>query len=211
MENAINFIFQIAILIFSVVIHEVSHGLMANALGDKTAKYAGRLTLNPIKHLDFFGSFLVPVFSYLAGGFILGWAKPVPYDPYNLKNQKWGSALVGAAGPASNLLIAIFFGLILRAILGFDLGNQLFILNLIRIFEVIIFLNLILAIFNLVPIPPLDGSKLLFALLPYQWRWIENLFEQYGFIVLLLFIFSFSGIILYIVSFLFRLITSLSF
>lgn len=211
MENAINFIFQIAILIFSVVIHEVSHGLMANHLGDPTAKYSGRLTLNPIKHLDFFGSFLVPVFSYLAGGFILGWAKPVPYNPYNLKNQKWGSALVGAAGPASNLLIAIFFGLILRAVFGFGASDQLFILNLIRIFEVIIFLNLILAIFNLVPIPPLDGSKLLFALLPYQWRWIESLLEQYGFIILLLFIFSFSGIILPAVSFLFRLITGLVF
>jgi len=211
MENAINFIFQIAILIFSVVIHEVSHGLMANALGDSTAKYSGRLTLNPIKHLDFFGSFLVPVFSYLAGGFILGWAKPVPYNPYNLKNQKWGSALVGAAGPASNLLVALFFGIFLRVIISFGFGDQLFFLNIIRIFEIIVFLNLVLAIFNLVPIPPLDGSKLLFALIPYQWRWIEQMLSQYGFIILLLFIFTFSGVILPIVSFLFRLITGLSF
>ena len=211
MENAINFIFQIAILIFSVVIHEVSHGLMANYLGDQTAKYAGRLTLNPIKHLDFFGSFLLPVFSYIAGGFILGWAKPVPYNPYNLRNQKWGSALVGAAGPASNFLIALFFGLFLRIILGLELGNQLFIFNLVQIFQIIVFLNLVLAVFNLVPIPPLDGSKLLFAFLPYQWRWIEQFLEQYGFIILLLFIFSFSGIILPVVSFLFRFVTGLNF
>src|SRR3990172_1878487 len=109
------YVFYIAVLIFSVVIHEVSHGTIANRLGDPTAKFAGRLTLNPIKHLDLWGSIILPVFLILVRSPILfGWAKPVPYNPYNLKNQKWGPAMVAAAGPASNLLLAVFFGLIIR-------------------------------------------------------------------------------------------------
>ena len=99
----------------SVVIHEVSHGLAANALGDPTAKYDGRLTLNPLKHLDPVGSVLLPVFTYLIGGFIFGWAKPVHYNPYNLKNQRWGPALVGGAGPASNIILALIFGFRFRS------------------------------------------------------------------------------------------------
>src|SRR3989344_2944164 len=107
METAITIVFQLIILIFSVVIHEVSHGFAANALGDPTAKYAGRLTLNPLKHLDPVGSFIIPLASFLLGGFIVGWAKPVPYNPYNLKvkNQDFGSAVVGVAGPAANIAI----------------------------------------------------------------------------------------------------------
>lgn len=212
METFTQSIFFIAVLIFSVVIHEVSHGFAALFLGDRTAQYAGRLTLNPVLHLDFFGSIILPLMLVIfQSPILIGWAKPVPYNPYNLKNQKWGPALVGAAGPASNLLIAVFFGLIIRFSQTFGLGDQLFFLNLIKIFETIIFLNLVLAIFNLVPIPPLDGSKLLFAFLPYQWRWIEHFLEQYGLIILLLFIFSFSGMISPIVSFIFRLITGLVF
>src|SRR3989338_10071713 len=103
MENAIEFMFQIAILIFSVVIHEVSHGYAALALGDHTAEAEGRLTLNPLKHLDLFGSIILPLLSYSMGGFIFGWAKPVPYNPYNLRNQKWGPAIVGVAGPPANI------------------------------------------------------------------------------------------------------------
>src|SRR4030042_2861264 len=101
------FFIQIMVLLFSVVLHEVSHGLMAEKLGDPTARIYGRLTLNPIKHLDLWGSFLVPLFLFvLSGGrFLFGWAKPVPYNPYNLKNQRWGPALVGAAGPLANLSV----------------------------------------------------------------------------------------------------------
>lgn len=180
----------------SVVIHEVSHGLAANALGDNTAKYAGRLTLNPINHLDPFGSILLPLLTYIMGGFIIGWAKPVPYNPFNLSNQRWGPALVGAAGPGSNLLIALVFSLMLR-IFGQAMPE-----SLAEISATIILINILLAVFNLVPIPPLDGSKVLFALLPSSLYRLEMILEQYGFIILLLFIFSFwrylSPVIFYI-------------
>ena len=109
---------QIAILIFSVVIHEVSHGLAAYWLGDSTAKYAGRLTLNPLSHMDLWGSFLIPLLLLFSGsGIIFGWAKPVPYNPYNLRNQKWGPVLVGLAGPFSNVLLALVAGVVLRTLL----------------------------------------------------------------------------------------------
>src|SRR3989344_7390564 len=112
-QSVIGFIFQVAILVMSVVIHEVSHGFMAYALGDSTAKYAGRLTLNPLPHIDPFGSIILPcVLSLLPGGIIFGYAKPVPYNPYNLRNQKWGPALVAGVGPCANLLVALVFGLI---------------------------------------------------------------------------------------------------
>ena len=112
--QGIDLIFSIAVLIMSIVIHEVSHGYAAYALGDPTAKYADRLTLNPFKHLDMTGSVIVPFITYMMGGFIFGWAKPVPYNPYNLKNQKWGPAIVGVAGPLSNFVTAAFFGTIIR-------------------------------------------------------------------------------------------------
>src|SRR3989344_7041585 len=118
MNQAVEAIFQILILIFSVVIHEVSHGTVAYALGDSAAKDEGRLTLNPFKHLDPFGSVVLPLITYFAGGFVFGWARPVPYNPMNLRNKKWlglrPEALVGIAGPASNLVIALIFGLLLR-------------------------------------------------------------------------------------------------
>src|SRR3989338_330219 len=123
---AMEFIFVIAILVMSVVIHEVSHGYAALALGDPTAKYQGRLTLNPISHLDPVGSFLVPLLGYFAGDFIIGWAKPVPFNPYNLRNQKWGEAIVAIAGPLSNIFLATIFGLIIRFALGYGLTNQAF-------------------------------------------------------------------------------------
>lgn len=208
MESATQFIFQIIILIFSVVIHEVSHGYAALALGDKTAQYAGRLTLNPIKHLDPFGSILLPTISYMLGGFIFGWAKPVPYNPYNLSNQKWGPALVGAAGPAANISLAVIFGLTVRFLPDLaDGASGLFVLNFMTIASTIALLNLVLAIFNLVPIPPLDGSKVFFAVLPYQWRGVQLFLEQYGFFLLLIFIFFFAQWLFPVILFFFRLIT----
>lgn len=208
MESATQFIFQIIVLIFSVVIHEVSHGYAALALGDKTAQDAGRLTLNPIKHLDPFGSILLPTISYMLGGFIFGWAKPVPYNPYNLSNQKWGPALVGAAGPVANISLAVIFGLTVRFLPNLaDGASGLFVLNFMTIASTIALLNLVLAIFNLVPIPPLDGSKVLFAILPYQWRGVQFFLEQYGFFLLLLFIFFFSQWLFPVVFFFFRVIT----
>lgn len=208
MENATQFIFEIAILIFSVVIHEVSHGYAALILGDRTAEQEGRLTLNPVKHVDPFGSVLLPALSYMLGGFVFGWAKPVPYNPHNLRNQKWGPAIVGAAGPAANISLAVIFGLVVRFLPGFARGSGAeFATNFAGIAATVALLNLVLAIFNLVPIPPLDGSKVLFAVLPYRWRGIQYLLEQYGFFILLLFLFSFSSFLSPVILFFFRLIT----
>ena len=159
----INFLFTIIILIMSVVIHEVSHGYSAYLMGDHTAKNAGRLTLNPLAHLDFMGSLVVPLLAYFSAGFMFGWAKPVPYNPYNLRNQKHGDAIVALSGPASNLFIALIFGLMLR----FDLFAN--IANLTGAIQMVVVINLVLAIFNLIPIPPLDGSKILFSFLPYKY------------------------------------------
>jgi len=201
-------IIQIVILLMSVVIHEVSHGLMANHLGDSTAKYAGRLTLNPIKHLDLWGSLIIPLSLLIIGSPILfGYAKPVPYNPFNLKNKKWGPAMVAAAGPGSNLIIALLFGLTLRFI---PLEGSLYLQNLVQIFAYIVLLNLLLVVFNLVPIPPLDGSKILFALLPYKYQRLSFELERYGLILVLFFIFFLFGYIVPIIFWLFKLIVGSS-
>lgn len=200
----IEFIFAIALLIMSVVIHEVSHGYAANALGDPTAKLQGRLTLNPIKHLDLLGSIIVPIIGLFAGGFIFGWAKPVPYNPYNLRNERWGEALVAAAGPAVNIAIAIIFGLIIRGGIG-SLSPEF-----IEIAGLLVLINLILAFFNLIPIPPLDGSKILFALLPPRMRQYRLQLEQYGFFLVLIFVFVFWGSIAPFVFDIYSFVTGLS-
>jgi Zn-dependent protease len=204
MELATGLVFQIAILVMSVVIHEVSHGVAAYIQGDKTAAYAGRLTLNPIPHLDPVGSILVPIVLVLISSPVLfGWAKPVPYNPYNLKNQKWGPAMVGAAGPIANLSIALIFGLIIRFAPG--LVPPAFV----NVAFIIVAINVILAVFNFLPIPPLDGSKVLFALLPYKYMRVQMALEQYGFIILIAFILFFSGSIGFIANILIKLFTGL--
>ena len=199
----VEFIFQIAILIMSVVIHEVSHGYAASFLGDQTAKYQGRLTLNPLKHLDFVGSFLVPSMAYFLGGFIFGWAKPVPYNPYNLKPGRWSEAIVAAAGPASNIALALIFGLLLR--IGVATSPAF-----IQITSVIVFINILLAIFNLMPIPPLDGSKLLFAAFPDKLYQLRGFSERYGLILVLFFIFFLWQFIFPVIVLLFRLLTGVA-
>ena len=204
--QVVNFIFSVAVLIMSVVIHEVSHGYVAESMGDPTARYQGRLTLNPLKHIDPFGSVIIPAMTYFLGGFIFGWAKPVPYNPYNLKNQKWGPAIVAAAGPFSNFIIALVFGLIVRFAQSISLPAAF-----IEVSILIVFINLVLTIFNLVPIPPLDGSKLLFALLPLRFYYVQRFLEQYGFFLIIIFIFFFWELMLPVLFLLFRLITGLDF
>ncbi len=210
-------IFQVAILIMSVVVHEVAHGFMALKLGDATAKYAGRLTLNPIKHLDLWGSFIVPILMIFSFGFGFGWAKPVPYNPYNLKDQKRGPALVALAGPLSNIVLAVAFGFmarllplsgiikgeIVRNIFNFQnlpaLLSGSFVAIFFWLFMMILTINVFLAVFNLIPIPPLDGSKLLFAVVPISEQ-KKIALEQFGFVFLLLFIFLFSAPLGYLLT-----------
>lgn len=181
--------FQLTVLIFSIIIHEISHGAAALYLGDDTAKRLGRLTLNPLKHLDPFGSLILPGLLVLINSpVVFGWAKPVPYNPYNLPNPKKGAAIIGAAGPLSNILIAVIFAFLLKISLIMGLINP----ALISGFLIIIFLNLILAFFNLIPIPPLDGSKLLFGLLPNMSFATQRFLEVYGFLILIILLFFFG-------------------
>lgn len=212
--------FYFIVLLYSVIIHEVAHGVMALWLGDLTAKYADRLNLNPSKHIDPFGSIFLPVLMILSTGYAFGWAKPVPYNPYNLKNQKWGPLWVALAGPGSNICIALVsallasvlpmarlvkidiveqfyraisgqgallerFGLLTDAMSG-SLSQVIF-----GILIILIFWNVVLACFNLLPIPPLDGSKLLYALFPISeetQRWLE----RYGMFLILFVVFFLS-------------------
>jgi Zn-dependent protease len=170
----------LAVIVLSIVLHEVSHGYAANWLGDPTARLQGRLTLNPLPHVDPVGSVLVPGLLYLGQtGFMFGWAKPVPYNPYNLTNQRWGEAMVAAAGPAANALLAIIFALIVRAADPLGLTPAF-----VDLAVTIIYFNVVLCLFNLMPIPPLDGSKVIEPFLPlrlrHQYRRVGERLEHYG-------------------------------
>lgn len=208
-------IFYVIVLIMSVVIHEVAHGYSAYLFGDNTARDSGRLTLNPIRHLDPFGSVILPLLLLLSNiGFVIGWAKPVPYNPDNLKDLRKGTFAVSISGILANLLIALLFGLFIR--FGPTLGLPFYIDNIqtlnpiYKISTIIVFVNLVLAIFNLIPIPPLDGSKILFSILPFKYRYIENFLEKYGFLLLIVFIVFVWSKIAPIIYLLFSVITGLN-
>ncbi|HOZ53255.1 MAG TPA: site-2 protease family protein [bacterium] len=221
-------ILSIIILIFSIIFHEYGHAWMANRLGDSTAKDLGRLTLNPIPHIDLFGSILLPLFFVLSGsGFLLAWAKPVPYNPNRIRDKKFGDLKVAISGPGSNIIIAIIFGLLARflpitpsikvsllsayltgdnnlagSLISGDFLNTIFLMAII-----FCFLNLLLAIFNLIPVPPLDGSKIIINFLPERAKFKLFSIERYGmFIILFLLMFGFFRLllvpILYSLSFL---------
>lgn len=220
--------FYFLALLYAIILHEVAHGVVALWLGDMTAKYAGRLNLSPLSHIDILGSIIIPVTLFLTTGFAFGYAKPVPYNPANLRDQKWGSLKVALAGPVSNFLFALvtallaallpmtilekaeilkrFYGVIgggefldrfqaLAVALSGSLPSILFGLAILFIFW-----NVVLGSFNLIPIPPLDGSKILYALFPISER-AQILVEQYGFFLLLLLVVLFSGPIWVITSF----------
>lgn len=201
-------VFSLIVLLFSVIIHELSHGYVAFSLGDPTAKYQGRLTLNPIKHLDPFGSVILPLLLFIAGSPVLvGWAKPVPINPYNFTDQKWGSLKVSIAGPITNFALAILFGLLIRIIPASFFAAAP---GMLIIFSFVVHINIILALFNLVPIPPLDGHWILFKFIPYQFERVKIFLQQYGVFLLIFFIF-FGGLqaLGAITGFLFHIITGM--
>jgi Zn-dependent protease len=190
-EMLMDIVFDIIIIVFSAILHEVSHGLAARALGDKTAEYAGRLTLNPLVHIDLYGSVIMPLFLWtISGGrFLFAYAKPVPYNPYNLKNQKWGPAFVGLAGPLTNLVLAGLMAIFIRSnYLPIGVSGFLF---------RVLLINVSLAVFNMIPIPPLDGSKILYLIVPNRYHQKINQFERYGIWVTLIFVFFFSYVLVY--------------
>lgn len=196
----IHWIPQILILLMSVVIHEVSHGYMADYLGDPTPRMKGRLTLNPLKHLDWFGSVLLPLILVVINSpFIIGWAKPVPFNPLNITDRRFGSAKVALAGPLSNIALAVIFGLVIRFIeLDPVMGS---------IASFIVFINLLLALFNLLPVPPLDGHHILFALLGSKGQRFQAFLRQYSLFVLMFVLFFAWDIIMPVLVLLYTLIT----
>ncbi len=213
--------FYFVVMVYSIIIHEVSHGVMALWLGDLTAKYAGRLNLNPMKHIDPIGSIVLPATMFLTTGFAFGWAKPVPYNPYNLRDQKWGPTLVAFAGPLSNILLALLAVVIAKALPISALAKEDVFSRFIGVLSgsgdffdrwglfadalsgsfsniffglclLVIFWNVLLAFFNLIPIPPLDGSKLLYSLFELREETVRFL-EQWGFFILIFIVFFFSA------------------
>jgi Zn-dependent protease len=174
-------------VLLAITVHEVSHGWVASLLGDKTAFMLGRLTLNPLKHVDPVGTILIPgMLLLLQTGFIFGYAKPVPVTWQNLRNPKRDMALVAVAGPAANLLMAIGWALLLRA--GQQLGDSGLALTLMGVAG--IFINTILMVLNLLPLPPLDGGRVLTGLLPGPWAYRLSRVEPYGFIILIALLFT---------------------
>ncbi len=193
-------IFYFFVIIPSAIMHEYAHGWVADRLGDPTARYAGRLSLDPRVHIDPIGTLLLPLLLFLGSGgsFMFAYAKPVPYNPNNLRDRRWGPVYVALAGPLSNLLIAFFIGLMVRILPPSAFSDLL---------SIIVLANVLLGVFNCVPIPPLDGSKLLFALLPASLDHIKAMLERFGFVLVLIFIFYFSSVINPIVSYLVNFFT----
>lgn len=192
-------IFTVIILIMSVVIHEVSHGYAAELLGDPTPRLQKRLTLNPLRHIDPFGSIIVPIITSF-GGFTFGWAKPVEWNPHNVKNRRIGELLIAIAGPGSNILIALVFGMMIRF-------SHVFSGSFVNLAAYVVLVNIVLAVFNLIPIPPLDGSKVLFSMLPHRYLRIRESFERYAIFLMILVVLVLWKFVAPLVPFLFNLIT----
>ena len=193
MMNELSLIQRIVVwvlpVVFAITVHEVAHGWVAKKQGDKTALMLGRLTLNPFKHIDLLGTIIIPGLLLLSStGFIFGWAKPVPVDPRNFKNPKKSMAIVALAGPVANLLMAIMWALIAR--LGVIIEVEVVSLPLIYMGVAGISINLVLALINLIPIPPLDGSRIVSGILPNKLAWQYNRLERFGFVILLILLWS---------------------
>jgi Zn-dependent protease len=176
-------------LIFAITVHETAHGWMAKKFGDNTAAALGRLTINPLPHIDWLGTIIIPGFLLITGtGFIFGWAKPVPVDARNFKNPRQAMAYVSLAGPGANLIMALSWALLAR--IGVLVHTEFITIPLIYWGMAGISINLVFALINLIPIPPLDGSRVLSSLLPPYWAWRYNRLEPYGFFILLFLLYT---------------------
>ncbi len=179
-------LFYLFILIYSIIAHEVAHGAMADYFGDRTARMAGRLTMNPVPHIDPLGSVLLPMLSAFSfGGLIIGWAKPVPYNPYNLKPQRLGEVMVASAGVLTNFLLAIVFGITYQVLVSQGLSGS----PTLEILQVAVLINLSLGFFNLLPLPPFDGLRIITSLFPSAGRKIANFFDRNGLIFMVISLF----------------------
>jgi Zn-dependent protease len=185
----------VPILLASVVLHEVAHAWQARREGDPTAERLGRITLNPLPHLDLMGSFLVPALLYSTGGLIFGWAKPVPIDPRNFRSHPWSDVRVSLAGIVSNLALALVLALIAGPLVGWIGGGSTVAQTVGTALAYGIFLNLILAFFNLIPIPPLDGSHVVAHLLPPRLAASYRNFGRYGILALMGIVFFLPGVL----------------
>ena len=193
MHKILLIIIQFAVVLFAISVHESAHGWMANKFGDPTAKLQGRITLNPIAHIDLIGTIIFPIFLAIIGAPVFGWAKPVMVNPYNLKNPRKDGMFISAAGPVSNIIsgfIGIVLFLILKSfgIVSLYTGGAIEVLSYILYFFIII--NIFLAIFNLIPIPPLDGSGIIEGLLHNEALEMYLKIKPYGFLILLIIIYT---------------------
>ncbi|MFA5986166.1 MAG: site-2 protease family protein [Parcubacteria group bacterium] len=204
MEQFFLIVFYLIILIYSIILHEVSHGVVALWLGDKTAKYAGRLSLEPLRHIDLIGSIVLPIVMIVMTGFAFGWAKPVPYNPNNLRIKKWGEVIVAFSGPITNYIIALIAALI-ASMINVSVDQKMIVINnlmsaqwyavaqnivgspamvLFTLCAMVIFWNVLLGTFNIIPIPPLDGSKILYVFFRMRPQ-TQMFFEQWGFLIII--------------------------
>lgn len=189
--NILYILIILVIVVFSVILHELAHGIVAYFLGDHTAKDAGRLTFNPIKHIDPYMSIIIPVILYMLKAPVFGGAKPVPINYYNLKGREWGMALVAVAGPLTNFFLA-FIAFLIGHFTGWLYGAGGELIDFIT--TELIFVNLGFMLFNLIPIPPLDGSRVLYAISPDSVRHFLKTIESYGFIIVYILILLFGEV-----------------
>jgi Zn-dependent protease len=186
--NGIEFIQQVALwaipLIYAITMHEVAHGWVASKLGDNSAFMLGRVSLNPFKHIDPVGTIIVPLVLLFLGGVLFGWAKPVPVNEHALKNPKKDIVLVALAGPLANLLMAFIWALCLKFSLYLqDIGFEYYMI-IYSMSQIGIIINIVIGLFNLIPIPPLDGSKIMYSVLPKRYKYFYNKLEPFGFIII---------------------------